>query len=149
MTSASEHSAVLSDTLNENHFWPDRIASGSLTGMVSLPKPEVILTHESDLDGLVSGILLQRLARKLFNADVRLEAYNYHNWRQRELREKAAWVADLTFEPRMDRANWVIIDHHAVETPPKNAVFIHNLNKSAGLICYELCQQEGDRKSVV
>ena len=41
----------------------------------SLAKPEVIITHESDLDGLVSGVLLQRLARKLFNADVHLEAY--------------------------------------------------------------------------
>jgi len=47
----------------------------------SLPRPEVIITHESDLDGLVSGVLLQRLAQKLFNTDVRLEAYNYHNWR--------------------------------------------------------------------
>ena len=27
--------------------------------------------------------------------------------------------------------------------PPKNAMFIHDLNKSAGLICYELCQQQG------
>ena len=103
----------------------------------------MIITHESDLDGLVSGVLLQRLARKLFNADVRLEAYHYHNWRQRELREKSGWIADLTFEPRMDRPNWVIIDHHATETPPKNALFIHDLTKSAGLICYELCQQQG------
>jgi hypothetical protein len=109
----------------------------------SLPRPEVIITHESDLDGLVSGVLLQRLARKLFNADIRLEAYNYHNWRQRELREKCAWIADLTFEPRMDRPNWAIIDHHATDIPPKNALFIHNLNKSAGLLCYELCQQQG------
>jgi oligoribonuclease NrnB/cAMP/cGMP phosphodiesterase (DHH superfamily) len=109
----------------------------------SLPKPEVIITHESDLDGLVSGVLLQRLARKLFNTDVRLEAYAYQNWRQRELREKCGWVADITFEPRMDRPNWVIIDHHANETPPKNALFIHDLTKSAGLICYELCRQQG------
>jgi len=109
----------------------------------SLSKPDVIITHESDLDGLVSGILLQRLARKLFNADVRLEAYDYHNWRRRELREKAGWVADLTFEPRMDRPNWAIIDHHPTDTPPKNALLIHNLTKSASLICYELCQQEG------
>ena len=70
----------------------------------SLPRPEVIITHESDLDGLVAGVLLQRLAQKLFNADVRLEAYHYNNWRQRELREKSGWIADLTFEPRMDRA---------------------------------------------
>jgi oligoribonuclease NrnB/cAMP/cGMP phosphodiesterase (DHH superfamily) len=109
----------------------------------SLPKPDVIITHESDLDGLVSGVLLQRLARKLFNTDVRLEAYAYQNWRQRELREKCGWIADLTFEPRMDRPDWAIIDHHANETPPKNALFVHDLNKSAGLICYELCQQQG------
>jgi oligoribonuclease NrnB/cAMP/cGMP phosphodiesterase (DHH superfamily) len=108
-----------------------------------MPRPEVIITHESDLDGLVSGVLLQRLAQRLFSADVRLEAYNYHNWRQRELREKSGWIADITFEPRMDRANWVIIDHHAVEVPPKNALFIHHLEKSAGLICYELCKQQG------
>ncbi len=110
----------------------------------SLPRPEVIITHESDLDGLVCGVLLQRLARKLFNTDVRLEAYQYNNqWRQRELREKSGWIADLTFEPRLDRPNWVIIDHHATEIPPKNALFVHNLNKSAGLLCYELCQQQG------
>lgn len=109
----------------------------------SLPKPEVIITHESDLDGLVSGVLLQRLARKLFAADVRLEAYNHHNWRQRELREKSAWVADLAYESRLDRPNWVIIDHHAMNLAPRNAVFIHSLNKSAALLCYELCRQQG------
>ena len=112
----------------------------------SLPRPEVIITHESDLDGLVSGVLLQRLARKMFDADVRLEAYHYNNWRQRDLREKSAWIADLTFEQRMDRPNWAIIDHHATETPPKNALFIHDLTKSAGLICYELCKQRGSAR---
>jgi len=103
----------------------------------------VIITHESDLDGLVSGVLLQRLARKLFDTDVRLEASHYNNWRQRDLREKSGWIADLTFEQRMDRPNWAIIDHHATETPPKSAMFIHDLAKSAGLICYELCLQQG------
>ena len=58
--------------------------------MAALPKPEVILTHESDLDGLLSGLLLRRLARKLFNADVRLEAHHYTSWKQRQLRERAA-----------------------------------------------------------
>jgi len=109
----------------------------------SLPKPDVIITHESDLDGLVAGVLLQRLARKLFNADVRLEAYHYNNWRQRELREKCGWIADLTFEPRMDRPDWVIFDHHATDIPPKKALFIHDVTKSTSLICYELCQQQG------
>ena len=110
---------------------------------VSLPRPEVIITHESDLDGLVAGVLLQRLARKLFNTDIRLEAYHYNNWRQRDLRERAAWVTDLTFEPRLDRANWAVIDHHATETPAKYATLVHDIGKSAGLLCYELCREHG------
>lgn len=109
----------------------------------SLPRPEVILTHESDLDGLVAGVLLQRLARKLFNAEVRLEACNYNYWRQRELRERAGWITDLCFEARLDRPNWAIIDHHVTDTPAKNALLIHDVSKSAGLLCYELCRQEG------
>jgi oligoribonuclease NrnB/cAMP/cGMP phosphodiesterase (DHH superfamily) len=108
--------------------------------MVSLPKPDVILTHESDLDGLISGVLLQRLARRMFDADVRLEAYHYNTWRQREPREAAAWVCDLSFEARLDKPNWVIIDHHATEATPKKAQFVHDLEKSAGLLCYELCK---------
>lgn len=109
----------------------------------SLPKPDVILTHESDLDGLVAGVLLQRLARSLFNSDVRLEACNYNYWKQRELRERSAWVTDLSFEPRLDRPNWVVIDHHVSDTPAKTALLIHDVNKSAGLLCYELCRQQG------
>jgi oligoribonuclease NrnB/cAMP/cGMP phosphodiesterase (DHH superfamily) len=109
----------------------------------SLPRPDVILTHESDLDGLVAGVLLQRLARKLFNTDVRLEACHYNFWKQRELREKCAWVTDLAYEPRLDKENWVVIDHHATESAPKHTLLIHDLNKSAGLLCYELCQQQG------
>ena len=113
------------------------------TGMASLPNPQVIITHESDLDGLVSGLLLQRLATKLFDARPPLEAHHYHTWRQRDLREKAAWVCDLTFEPRLDRPNWLIVDHHAIECAPRQADLIHDLTKSAGLLCYELCQQHG------
>jgi oligoribonuclease NrnB/cAMP/cGMP phosphodiesterase (DHH superfamily) len=109
----------------------------------SLPRPEVIITHESDLDGLVAGVLLQRLARKLFHTDVRLEAWNYNYWKQRDLREKAGWVTDLSFEPRLDKANWVVVDHHVTETAPKNAILVHDVNKSAGLLCYQLCQQHG------
>ena len=109
----------------------------------SLPKPEVILTHESDLDGLVAGVLLQRLARRLFGLEVRLEACNYNYWKQRDLRERAAWVADLNFEARLDRPNWLIIDHHVTDVPAKAAALIHDVNKSAGLLCYELCQQHG------
>src|ERR1700722_16220781 len=111
--------------------------------MDTLSKPEVIITHESDLDGLVAGVLLQRLARKLFNTEVRLEAFHYNNWKQREPRERSAWVTDLNFEARLDKPGWVVIDHHATEAPAKNALLIHDLNKSAGLLCYELCREHG------
>ncbi|HEX4119757.1 MAG TPA: DHH family phosphoesterase [Verrucomicrobiae bacterium] len=106
-------------------------------------QPEVILTHESDLDGMVAGLLLQRLAKRLFNADVPVEAYHYNSWKLREPREKSGWICDLSFEPRLDKADWVIIDHHATEIQPKNARLIHNLEKSAGLLCYELCKENG------
>src|SRR6185369_14731040 len=106
-----------------------------------LPKPDVILTHESDLDGFVSGVLLQRLAKKVFDADVRLEAYHYQAWRQRELREKSAWVADFSFEPRLDKPDWIVIDHHPNDLVPKSAQLIHDIKKSAGLLCYEICHQ--------
>ena len=108
---------------------------------MSLPRPEVILTHESDLDGLVAGVLLQRLAKKLFRTDVRLEACNYNYWKQRELRERSGWVTDLGFEQRLDKPNWLIVDHHVTEAVAKNATLIHDINKSAGLLCYELCRE--------
>jgi oligoribonuclease NrnB/cAMP/cGMP phosphodiesterase (DHH superfamily) len=111
--------------------------------MTSLTRPEVIITHESDLDGLLSGVLLQRLAKKLFGATVSLEAYHYNQWKQRELRERAGWVADFTFEPRMDKPNWVVIDHHVTDTVAQNATLIHDVNKSAGTLCYELCRENG------
>jgi hypothetical protein len=111
--------------------------------MIALPKPEVILTHESDLDGLLSGALMVRLAQKLFGVEVPLEAYHYNVWRQREPREAAAWVADLSFEPRLDKPHWVVIDHHATDASPKHAHLIHDLNKSAALLCYELCKGHG------
>ena len=108
--------------------------------MMEPTKPDVIITHESDLDGFLSGVLLQRLAKKLYDIDVPLEAYHYNQWKQRELRERAAWVADFTFEPRLDKSEWMIVDHHVTESAPKNALLIHDVNKSAALLCYELCQ---------
>src|SRR5204862_1507864 len=101
------------------------------------------ITHESDLDGLLAGVLLQRLARKLFDTDARLEAYHYNLWKQRELREKSAWVTDFTFEARLDKPNWLVVDHHVTEVKPQNAQLIHDVNKSAGLLCYELCRESG------
>ena len=111
--------------------------------MKAQSKPEIIITHESDLDGLMAGVLLQRLAKKLFDTDIPLEAYHYNQWKQRELREKCAWVTDFTFEPRLDKPEWVVVDHHVTDAAPKYAYLIHDVNKSAGLLCYELCKENG------
>ncbi len=111
--------------------------------MLTLPKPEVILTHESDLDGLFSGLLLQRLAQKLFGERIRMEAYHYNIWKTRDLREKSAWVCDFTFESRLDKPDWLIVDHHMTTATAKNATFIHDINKSAGTLCYDLCREHG------
>ncbi len=111
--------------------------------MTALTKPEVIITHESDLDGLVAGTLLRRLASKLFGTTVTLEAYHYNYWKQRDLREKTGWVTDFTFEPRMDKPGWLAVDHHVTEAAPKSAQLIHDVKKSAGLLCYELCREHG------
>jgi hypothetical protein len=111
--------------------------------MTELPQPEVICTHESDLDGFVSGLLLQRLARHRFGVTPPLEAFHNHNWRQRPMSEKCAWVADFSFDARLDRTGWAVIDHHPVEVPPTRAQLIHDPAKSAGRLCYELCQGVG------
>lgn len=111
--------------------------------MIELTKPEVIITHESDLDGFIAGVLLQRLARKLFQGEIPLQTYHNHNWRQRPLTEKAAWVTDLAFEARLDKPNWVVIDHHPTAHQPRQATLIHDATKSAGLLCYELVSGHG------
>jgi oligoribonuclease NrnB/cAMP/cGMP phosphodiesterase (DHH superfamily) len=111
--------------------------------MLTLPQPEVILTHESDLDGFVAGLLLQRLAKKIYGATIPLQAYHYNFWKLRDLRERTAWVTDFTFEPRLDKPDWLVVDHHITDVPAKNAQLVHDAGKSAGLLCYELCQQHG------
>lgn len=111
--------------------------------MLSLPKPEVICTHESDLDGLVAGVLLKRLAQKLHAADVPLQAWNYQGWKNRPMNERSAWVTDFTFEARLDRSEWVVIDHHSTALAAQKARLIHDPKKSAALLCYDLCREHG------
>jgi hypothetical protein len=110
---------------------------------VPLNQPDVIYTHESDLDGFVSGLLLQNLADQLFGVKPRLLAFHNQNWKQRPLGEKTAWVADMTFESRMDKATWVVIDHHPTEVKPNAARLIHDTAKSASLLVYDLCREHG------
>ncbi len=59
------------------------------------------------------------------------------------MRERTAWVSDFAFEPRLDRPDWLVIDHHVTETPAKQAQLVHDLGKSASLLCYELCCAHG------
>jgi oligoribonuclease NrnB/cAMP/cGMP phosphodiesterase (DHH superfamily) len=108
-----------------------------------LPKPDAIFTHESDLDGLVAGVLLRRLAAKLFGAEPPLHAYHYSGWKQRDMREKAAWVADLAFEARFDKPDWLVVDHHPAEAEPRQARLVHSSEKSASLLAYDLCREHG------
>lgn len=117
--------------------------------MSSLPKPEVVCTHESDLDGLVAGVLLKRLARKLHGVEVPLQAWNYQGWKNRQLSERSAWVTDFTFESRVDRTDWVVIDHHSTAIQAQKARLIHDPKKSAALLCYELCREAGLQSAVL
>ncbi len=111
--------------------------------MSDLPQPQVVITHESDLDGFVSGHLLQRLANHLFDQQTLLQAWNYTNFERRPLREHCAWVCDLNFSKRMDRDNWLIVDHHQTDVDPQRARLILDHSKSASLLCYELCKEHG------
>lgn len=111
--------------------------------MLSLPQPQVVLTHESDLDGLVAGLLLRRLARELFRADVPLQAWNYQGWKNRSMNERVAWVTDFSFEARIDRPEWLVVDHHSTNVQPRQAKLVHDLSKSAALLCYDLCREQG------
>jgi oligoribonuclease NrnB/cAMP/cGMP phosphodiesterase (DHH superfamily) len=115
--------------------------------MAALSKPEVICTHESDLDGLVSGMLLRRLALKLFGADPQLQAWNYQGWRIRQLSEHAAWVSDFTYEPRLNKTGWVLFDHHTASPVPRpeelRVDYRFDAGKSASLIAYDTCRAHG------
>lgn len=113
--------------------------------MIQLPKPDVVFTHESDLDGMVSGLLLQKLASHLYGIAVPLQAFHNHEWRQRHHVENSAWVADMAFEAKMDRSKWLVVDHHPMEAQPKLAVLVHDLKRSASRLSYELCCAHGLR----
>jgi hypothetical protein len=120
-----------------------------LSGMIGsismdrLPKPDIILTHESDLDGLVSGCLLKRLAQHMFQVDVPLAAYHLPQWQNRQMTERAAWVCDLTLDARVDRQGWVVVDHHPSAHQPKRATYVFSQEKSASRLCYDLLEKEG------
>ncbi len=106
-------------------------------------KPEVIITHESDLDGLVSGLLLQRLAKEIFGSEPRLLAYNHQTFKNRHFVENCGWVSDFTVDKRMDKPRWLVVDHHVAKYEPLQCQFVFDTKKSAGLLAYELCKEAG------
>jgi|GEM_PF-82777 len=123
--------------------WRTRVAAASFPPMTNLSQPVVILTHESDLDGLLSGLLLQKLAFKLFGVIPKMVSSHADEWQRRQLPTGPVWVADLGFDPKMDKPNWVVIDHHINRARPEVARLIHDPAKSAARLCYELCCSAG------
>jgi len=111
--------------------------------MASLSQPEVICTHESDLDGLLSGLLLVRLAKHIFGTEVPLQAWNYQGWKNRSMNESSAWISDFTFEARLDRPGWLVIDHHVHSVTPRQAQLVHSREKSAAALVYDRCREAG------
>ena len=60
------------------------------------------------------------------------------------MRRRAGTVTDLNFETRLDRPELGgdRSPHHR-KAPAKSAHLIHDLNKSAGLLCYGLYKEAG------
>lgn len=106
-------------------------------------KPEVIFTHDGDLDGFVSGLLLKELVEKLFGEGVPLEPVTIQGWRTRKNSERVAWASDLTPNMKNDIEGWVIIDHHPIRYQPERALLIHDINRCSSAIVYEICKQHG------
>jgi hypothetical protein len=107
------------------------------------PQPQVILTHESDLDGLLAGLLLQKVAKHWFNINVPLQAYQNDAWQKRVFTENSAWVGDFSFEPRLDKINWVVVDHHARLYTPSKALLLHDANECTTSLVYQVCREIG------
>jgi hypothetical protein len=111
--------------------------------MEQWPKPEVILTHESDLDGMLAGLLMQKLASHWFGCTVPLLAYQNDGWQKRIPVENSAWVGDFSFDPRLDKPNWIVVDHHAKLCTPAKARLIHDPKQCTTSLVYEACRQAG------
>ena len=111
--------------------------------MKEFPEPEVIYTHESDLDGFVAGTLLVRLAHRLYGREPSLKAFHYSAWESHQIRQNRVWISDLTFEERLDHPQWVIFDHHQTRATPKKARLVHDTERSAGAIVYHILRDAG------
>ncbi|MEO0278821.1 MAG: DHH family phosphoesterase [candidate division WOR-3 bacterium] len=111
-------------------------------------KPDIIFTHETDLDGFVSGILLQELAQKIFGQKIEIVPHTIQSWRQYKPNEKIAWVSDLSPHQKNDILGWIFIDHHPIKYQPKNAILLQNSECCSAAIIYEICNRYGIKSAV-
>lgn len=111
--------------------------------MEQWPKPDAIFTHESDLDGMLAGLLMQKLAHHWHGCTPPMLAYQNDGWHKRIPVENAAWVGDFSFEPRLDKPGWVVVDHHAKLCAPSKARLIHDPKQCTASLVYQACCQTG------
>jgi len=55
----------------------------------------------------VAGLVASKIGQKDYQKTIPLEAYHYNYWKQRDLRERAAWVTDFCFRRAMDKPEWL------------------------------------------
>lgn len=116
--------------------------------------PTRIYSHDSDLDGFVSGNILYNISKILFGESPKILYKNYHNLDEIHTdKGEVIWVSDLNYNKSMDnRLNdlMFIVDHHRWEPDPIDCTpenpfcdkiyYIHDTTKSASLLCFELLE---------
>ena len=111
---------------------------------VSCPRPDVIFTHESDLDGLVCGCAAATAGRKMFEhrrppGGLPLSISGSSATCARNPPGSPTSPSNRAWTGRTGRSLTIT----PPIPPPRTPLFIHDITKSAGLLCYELCQQHG------
>ena len=110
-------------------------------------RPVAIYTHEADLDGFMSGHILNMISRILFGRSPKINYINYDMTDKLEFRNKSTiWMSDLNapaLNIKKEDNKLFIIDHHKWETNPEdeNINYLHDTTKSATLQCYEVLEK--------
>jgi len=86
---------------------------------------------------------MRKLASHWFNTATPLLAYQNDGWQKRVPAENTAWVGDFSFEARLDKTNWVVVDHHAKLHTPAKALLLHDANECSASLVYQVCRQAG------
>ena len=118
----------------------------SFVTKLKIKRPSLIYTHEADLDGFMSGLILNMVSKVLFKKGSSIRYINYDTMDKIEFRPNdAIWISDLNFpvlnlKPQKNRI--FIIDHHKWEQNPidEQVTYLHDTTKSATLQCFELLE---------